>query len=156
MKPTKKRLAETIDVHIEIEKGRKRRKNIYIQTKKNTSKRTAHKGNTQTCRLARKQRGGGVARRQKNRIRHQGEQGSEKKKSEKGDTRKTNDNGKRKTTKRKGRGKPGTCVYDVLAVQRTVSVLMAKLVHGISLAHKDGWVAHGAAMRQPGQHHVIL
>ena len=29
MKPTKKRLDETIDVHIEIEKGRKRRKNIY-------------------------------------------------------------------------------------------------------------------------------
>ena len=48
---------------------------------------------------ARKQRGGGVAPRQKNRIHHQGEQGSERK-SEEGDTR-----NKRKTTKRKNETK---------------------------------------------------
>ena len=48
---------------------------------------------------ARKQRGGGIAPRQKSRIGHEEEQGSEKK-IEKGDT-----GNKRRTKKRKGRGK---------------------------------------------------
>ena len=57
------------DVQIEIEKEKEEKKR---------SKKTARKGNTQICRLANRARGD-VAPRQKNRIRHQGEQGSEKK-----------------------------------------------------------------------------
>ena len=29
--------------------------------------------------------------------------------------------------------------------------VIGKLVHGVSLDHEDGWVADGAAMRQPGE-----
>ena len=29
--------------------------------------------------------------------------------------------------------------------------VIRKPVHGVRLAHEDGWVAHGAAMRQPGE-----
>ena len=89
---------------IPLEKGRmkkttsksksKKAKDEKNKKSKKVRKKRAPK-NTQTCRLA-SSAGGGVAPRQKNRIRRQGEQGSEKKNE--GDT--TN----KRNTKRNGRG----------------------------------------------------
>ena len=86
-------------------KGRNslKRKQEKIKSKK-TRKKTAHKTNTQieyADLRARNQRGGGVAPRRKNGIRHQGEQGSEKKSAQGGT------GNKRKTTTNEKEGENG-------------------------------------------------